>query len=69
MKPEDVGVQKSNRVLGKHSGRHALVAKVNDLGLELDDGQIDKLFVAFKELADKQKDISNEDIRSLVKVG
>lgn len=53
--PELVGVQSNSMVLGKHSGRHALRNRVEELGYKLSDEEINKLFVRFKELADKKK--------------
>ena len=66
MRPKDVGLDSSAMVLGKLSGRHALSDRVKNLGYELSREQIDELFVAFKELADKRKEIFNEDIEALV---
>jgi len=66
MRPKDVGLDSSAMVLGKLSGRHALSDRVKQLGYELTREQIDELFVAFKELADKRKEIFNEDIEALV---
>jgi 2-isopropylmalate synthase len=66
MKPEDVGLTKSNLVMGKHSGRHAFRAKLKDLGLEVGDNALEDAFRRFKDLADKKKDIFDEDIVALV---
>ncbi|HWQ76800.1 MAG TPA: 2-isopropylmalate synthase [Syntrophomonas sp.] len=66
MSPELVGVFKSNLVLGKHSGRHAFKARLEELGYILSDEELQKAFVKFKDLADKKKEISNEDIEALV---
>ncbi len=69
MRPEDIGLEikkGSNLVLGKHSGRHAFKTKVEELGYNLSDEQIEKLFVKFKDLADKKKQVFNEDIEALV---
>lgn len=66
MSPELVGVFKSNLVLGKHSGRHAFKARLEELGHILSDEELQKAFVKFKDLADKKKEISNEDIEALV---
>src|SRR5438067_2206054 len=57
MKPEDVGIPRTELVLGKHSGRHALRQKITDLGYRLSDEQLNAVFVAFKALADRKKDI------------
>ena len=66
MRPEEVGFAKSQLVLGKHSGRHALKERLVALGYPLDDAAIDKVFQDFKVLADKKKDIYDADIEALV---
>jgi 2-isopropylmalate synthase len=63
--PKTVGVPQSKLVLGKHSGRHALKARCSDLGLELDKAQLDELYVRFSALADRQKGITDAEIRTL----
>jgi 2-isopropylmalate synthase len=66
MRPEEVGFAKSQLVLGKHSGRHALKERLVALGYALDDSQVDQVFRDFKVLADKKKDIYDADIEALV---
>jgi len=66
MKPEDVGLVKSKLVLGKLSGRHAFIARVKELGYELDDETLGRAFKQFKALADKKKHIYEEDIAAIV---
>ena len=66
MRPEDVGLSKSNLVLGKHSGRHAFRGRVKELGFELDDFETNRAFQEFKKLADKKKDIYDGDIESII---
>ncbi|RMH46480.1 MAG: 2-isopropylmalate synthase [Alphaproteobacteria bacterium] len=66
MRPEDVGLTDSNLVLGKHSGRHALRAKLEELGFELGDNQLKDVFVRFKALADRKKEIYDEDLLALM---
>ena len=66
MTPESVGLTRSNLVMGKHSGRHAFKEKIKDLGFELGDDAIEEAFTRFKDLADKKKDVYDEDIISLV---
>jgi 2-isopropylmalate synthase len=66
MRPEEVGFAKSQLVLGKHSGRHALKDRLVALGYMLDEAQIDKVFADFKVLADKKKDIYDADVEALV---
>jgi len=66
MTPESVGIKESSLVLGKHSGRHAFRKRLDDMGIELTDEQIQTAFVAFKDLADKKKTVYDEDIEALI---
>jgi 2-isopropylmalate synthase len=66
MKPEDVGIPSTDLVLGKHSGRHALKQRIQDLGYSVDETQIQRVFEAFKVLADRKKSIYDADIEALV---
>jgi 2-isopropylmalate synthase len=66
MRPEDVGVSASRLVLGKHSGRHALKARLVELGYTLEDADLDRAFDEFKKLADKKKVIADADLEALV---
>ncbi len=66
MSPESVGLNRSQLVLGKHSGRHAFKSKLKDLGYDLGDNAIEDAFARFKTLADRKKDIFDEDIVALV---
>ncbi len=66
MTPESVGVPSNELVLGKHSGRHAFRRKVEALGYELTDEQLEAAFEAFKILADKKKTVYDEDIDALI---
>ena len=66
MRPEDVGFQSSNLVLGKHSGRHALAARLKALGYEFEPRQIDHVFDELKKLADKKKEIYDGDLDALL---
>jgi 2-isopropylmalate synthase len=66
MRPEDVGMGRSRLVLGKHSGRHAFRERIGSLGLELDEPELDRAFMAFKQLADRKKQVYDEDIEALV---
>jgi 2-isopropylmalate synthase len=66
MRPEDVGLAATNLVMGKHSGRAALRAKLRDLGYELGDNQLRDVFVRFKDLADRKKEVWDEDLIALV---
>lgn len=65
MRPEDVGIARTELVLGKHSGRHALKQRVTDLGYHLTDEQLNRLFDEFKKLADKKKEVYDADIEAL----
>src|SRR5436305_4516592 len=64
MRPEDVGLSRTELVLGKHSGRHALRQRVRDLGYHLDDAQLQHIFEAFKALADRKKEIYDADVEA-----
>ena len=66
MTPESVGLTKSNLVLGKHSGRHAFRERVLELGFDIGDNAFEEAFHKFKDLADKKKDIYDEDIIALL---
>ena len=66
MKPQDVGIKKSDLVLGKHSGRHAFRDKLKALGYDLGDEEVNRLFRRFKEVADKKKEVYDEDIEAIV---
>ncbi|MBI5213060.1 MAG: 2-isopropylmalate synthase [Nitrospirae bacterium] len=66
MRPEDIGLQKTELVLGKHSGRHAFKDRLQELGYELSAEEIDTAFKKLKHLADQKKDIFNEDLEALV---
>jgi 2-isopropylmalate synthase len=63
--PKTVGVPESRLVLGKHSGRHALKARCEELGLSLDRDELDILYSKFSALADRKKGILDEEIREL----
>jgi 2-isopropylmalate synthase len=67
MNPEDVGIPSSRLVLGKHSGRHALRDRLVQLGHELDDARLDLVFERFKHLADRKKEVFDEDLEAIVK--
>jgi 2-isopropylmalate synthase len=64
--PRSVGIPSSSLVLGKTSGRHAFRERLSELGYTLTEDDLNKAFAAFKELADKKKDIADRDIESLV---
>ena len=66
MTPESVGLKQSSLVLGKHSGKHAFNEKLKELGYELGDNALMELFGRFKDLADRKKEIYDEDLIALV---
>jgi len=66
MTPESVGLTKSTLVMGKHSGRHAFRVKLKELGYELGDNALQEAFRRFKDLADKKKEVYDEDLVALV---
>ena len=66
MKPEDIGLTETNLVMGKHSGRAALRKKISDLGFNLGDNQLQDLFIRFKALADRKKEVYDEDLLALL---
>jgi 2-isopropylmalate synthase len=66
MTPESIGLNANKLVLGKHSGRHAFVARLNELGYDLPKEDVEKAFVRFKTLADKKKEIFDEDLDAIV---
>lgn len=69
MRPSDVGLSDTNLVMGKHSGRAALRSKLQDLGYQLADNQLKDVFVRFKELADRKKEVYDEDLVALMRAG
>jgi len=66
MRPEDVGLSETNIVMGKHSGRAALRSKLTDLGFDLADNQLNDVFVRYKALADRKKEVFDDDLIALV---
>ena len=66
MNPRTVGIPASSLVLGKLSGRHAFKERLSELGYSLSDEDFNRAFSAFKELADKKKEVTDRDIESLI---
>ncbi|MEJ2689787.1 MAG: 2-isopropylmalate synthase [Deltaproteobacteria bacterium] len=66
MNPGDIGLSKGNIVLGKHSGRHALKKHIEDLGYNLTEDQLNRVFGRFKQLADVKKEIFDEDVDAIL---
>ncbi|MCL9969284.1 2-isopropylmalate synthase [Anoxybacillus kestanbolensis] len=64
--PQLVGVQSNSMVLGKHSGRHAFRTRIQELGYSLTEEEVNRLFARFKDLADKKKDITDDDLIALI---
>ncbi len=69
MTPESVGVPANNLVLGKHSGRHALVLRYEDLGYSMEPEDVDAVYQRFTSLADRKKRIYDQDLIALLQVG
>ncbi len=65
MDPQDVGVSESELVMGKHSGRHALANRLKTLGFNFNKEKIDEIFSKFKDLADKKKEVFDDDLLAL----
>src|SRR5215475_2351738 len=66
MRPEDIGRPSNKLVLGKHSGRHALAARLKELGFDLAGPELDRAFAAFKDLADRKKEVYDDDLMTIV---
>ncbi|KYH33457.1 2-isopropylmalate synthase [Neomoorella mulderi] len=66
MNPTMIGLVQNNIVLGKHSGRHALRSRLEELGFKLNEAELDKAFARFKELADRKKEITDRDLEAIV---
>jgi 2-isopropylmalate synthase len=67
MLPEMVGIKESSLVMGKHSGRHALRLKYQELGFELSDVDLERAYVLFKKVADRKKEVFDEDLIVIVR--
>jgi len=66
MRPEDVGLQKSDLVIGKHSGRHAIADRARELGYELSEEQLTQVVAEVKALADKKDQVFGDDLRVII---
>jgi len=69
MTPQSVGIKSSNLVMGKHSGRFALGERIKEMGFDLNDIDLNNIFIEFKKLADLKKQVFDEDIEALVTHG
>ena len=67
MRPESVGAMPTRLVLGKHSGRSALAARLAELGYAFDDTALDHVFARFKSLAERRKAMHDADLHALVR--
>jgi len=67
MRPEDIGLTGTSLPLGKHSGRAALRDKLEQLGYEVGDNQLKDIFVRFKDLADRKKEVFDDDLIALMR--
>jgi 2-isopropylmalate synthase len=66
MNPRDIGLTKGSLVLGKHSGRHALKDRIEAMGYSLNEKELNRVFVRFKELADIRREIFVEDLEAII---
>jgi len=66
IRPETIGLHKTKFVLGKHSGRHAFRSRLQELGYELSDDELESAFDRFKRIADQKKDMFDEDLEALI---
>ncbi len=66
MRPESVGISQSTLVMGKHSGRHAFRERIKALGYELSEVHLNQAFQRFKEVADKKKQVFDEDLEAII---
>ena len=66
MRPEEVGVPQATLVLGKHSGRHAVQRRCEQLGTSVDRHELDRIYKAVIELADREKVVSDNDLAAIV---
>ncbi len=66
IKPEDIGLKSSKLVMGKHSGRHAFMEKLTEMGIDIKKADAEKAFERFKNLADKKGTLNDQDLRAIV---
>jgi 2-isopropylmalate synthase len=66
MRADQIGLSASNLVLGKHSGRHALRVRLEELGYALNPEELNRAFARFKEIADKKKEVSDRDLEAIM---
>jgi 2-isopropylmalate synthase len=66
MKPQDVGLRDSQLILGKHSGRHAVVDRAREMGYELEEEEVEVIMERFKDLADVKKRVFDSDLEAII---
>ena len=66
MRPEDIGLKESKLILGKHSGRHAFIKRLEEIGIKIREDDLEKAFERFKSLAEKKGTINEQDLRAIV---
>ncbi|OQC14103.1 MAG: 2-isopropylmalate synthase [Lentisphaerae bacterium ADurb.Bin082] len=66
MTPQSIGLLQNQMVFGKHSGRHAIEKRLNEMGYELNKAELDDLMERFKQLADRKRSINDSDLEALV---
>jgi 2-isopropylmalate synthase len=66
MDPEKLGIPRSMIILGKHSGRHALKHRIRQFGVQLNEAELDRLYIRFKETADAKKTVSDDELIALI---
>ncbi|MDW8068093.1 MAG: 2-isopropylmalate synthase [Anaerolineae bacterium] len=66
MDPKTIGLDRSLLVLGKHSGRHALRKKLEEMGYQLPPEELERVFASFKALADRKKEVTEADLEALI---
>lgn len=66
IRPEDIGLKESKLILGKHSGRHAFIKRLEETGIKIKEEDLEKAFERFKSLAEKKGAINEQDLRAIV---
>ncbi len=66
IRPEDIGLMESKLILGKHSGRHAFIKRVEEIGIKISEEDLEKAFERFKSLAEKKGAINEQDLKAIV---
>jgi len=66
IRPEDIGLKESKLILGKHSGRHAFIKRLEEIGIKIREEDLEKAFERFKSLAEKKGAINEQDLRAIV---